>query len=157
MKKLRVMIADDDPLSRNLLESSLSYWGCDVLTVHSAAQAYGILRTGNVQVCILNWKLSAFSTPKLCAWIRETELKTQPCVIVLTEKAARETIRAAYLAGANDFLAMPFHVEELRTRISAAARKASHLNSFDPELGRMDPLDYYRMDLASHSRLHTRL
>lgn len=157
MKKLKVMIADEDPLSRNLLESSLSYWGCDVVTVHSAAQAYGVLRAGNVQVCIFKWELSAFSARKMCAWIRETELRTQPCVIVLTKNAARETIRAAYLAGANDFLAMPFQVEELRTRISAIARKASHLNSFHPELGHMDPLDYYRMDLASHSRLHARL
>jgi DNA-binding response OmpR family regulator len=157
MKKLKVMIADEDPLSRNLLESSLSYWGCDVVTVHNAAEAYGVLRAGNVQVCILNWALSAFSTSKFCAWIRETELKTQPCVIVLTEKTTRETIRAAYLAGANDFLAIPFQVEELRTRISAIARKASHLNSCHPELGRMDPLEYYRMDLASHSRLHMRV
>lgn len=156
MKKLRIMIADEDPLSRSLLKSSLSYWGCDVVTAHNAGEAECVLQAGKVDVCILNWELSGFNAAAMCSWIRQADLKTKPYVIVLTEKGTRETVRAAYLAGANDFLTRPFRLEDMRSRISAIARKISRVNRLDRELGRMDPLECYRMGLAFYSKAETR-
>lgn len=157
MKKLRIMIADEELLSGNLLNSSLSYWGCDVVTVHSPEQAAIALRAGNIDVCILDWELSGFNAAELCRWIRQAELRTEPHVIVLTEKGSRESVRAAYLAGANDYLLKPLRVEDLRSRVSAIANKASRVNSIHWQLGRLDPLECYRMDLAFHAKAQTRV
>jgi len=157
MKKLRVIIADEEPLSRNLLKSSLSYWGCDVVTVHSANEAYTALRAGNVDVCILNWEISGLNALQMCQWIRQADLKQDPHIIVLTETNSRENVRAAYLAGANDYLTKPLRVEDMRSRISTIANKLSEVNSLHWALGRLDPLECYRMDLASHAKAHNRV
>jgi DNA-binding response OmpR family regulator len=151
------MIADEEHLSRNLLKSSLSYWGCDVVTVHSADEAYTALHAGNVDVCILNWEISGLKALEMCQWIRQADLKLEPHIIVLTDKTSRENIRAAYLAGANDYLTKPLRVEDMRTRISAIASKVSQVNSLHWALGRLDPLECYRMDLASHAKVHNRI
>jgi DNA-binding response OmpR family regulator len=157
MKKLRIMIADGESLSRNLLISSLSYWGCDVVTVHGPEQAATALRAGNIDVCILDWELSGFSTAELCRWMRQAELRTEPHVLVLTERGSREAVRAAYLAGANDYLLKPLRVEDLRSRVSAIANKLSRVNSIHWQLGRLDPLECYRMDLALHAKAQARI
>jgi len=157
MKKLRVIIADEEPLSRNLLKSSLSYWGCDVVTVHSANEAYTALRAGNIDVCILNWEISGLNALQMCQWIRQADLKQDPHIIVLTETNSRENVRAAYLAGANDYLTKPLRVEDMRSRISTIANKLSEVNSLHWALGRLDPLECYRMDLASHAKAHNRV
>jgi DNA-binding response OmpR family regulator len=157
MKKLRVVVADEEPLSRNLLKSSLSYWGCDVVTVHSADEAYTALQAGNVDVCILNWEISGLNALEMCQWIRKADLKLETHIIVLTEKNSAENIRAAYLAGANDYLTKPLRVEDMRNRISTIANKVSQLNSLHWALGRLDPLECYRMDLASHAKAHNRI
>lgn len=155
MKKLRVMIADEESLSQTLLKASLSYWGCDVVVVQNAAEAATTLRAGNIDVCILNWELSRFNTPEICRWIRQADLRIEPHVIVLTEKGSREAVRAAYLAGADDYLTKPLRVEDVRNRISAIANKVSHVKSIHWKLGRLDPLECYRMDLAFHTRAQT--
>lgn len=138
-----------------MLKSSLSYWGCDVVTVHSANEAYTALQAGNVDVCILNWEISGLNALEMCHWIRQADLKQNPHIIVLTAKSSRENVRAAYLAGANDYLTKPLRVEDMRTRISAIADKVSQLSSLHFALGRLDPLECYRMDLASHAKTHS--
>jgi len=157
MKKLRILIADEESPSRTLLQTSLSYWGCEVLTVQNAEQAAAALWAGNIDVCILNWEFPAFDTPEMCRWISQAELRTKPHVIVLTETGSQETIRAAYVAGANDYLTRPLRIENLRSRISAIASRISRVNSLHWELGRFDPLECYRMDLALHARAQTRI
>lgn len=157
MKKLRVIIADEEPISSSLLRSSLSYWGCDVVRVHSEGEARTALQADNVDICILNWDLIGFNCLNFCHWIRQAELKREPHIIVLMEKASRESVRAAYFAGVNDYLTKPFRVEDLRSRISAVAARVSQMNSVHWQVGRLDPLECYRMDLASHIKAHSRV
>src|SRR6185503_5230530 len=138
-------------------KSSLSYWGCDVVTVHSADEAYTALQAGNIDVCILNWEISGLNALEMCCWALRADLKVEPHSIVLTEKISQKTIRAAYLAGTNDYLTKTLRVEDMRSRISAIADKVSQVNSLHWALGRLDPLECYRMDLASHAKAHTRV
>lgn len=157
MKKLRVIVADEEPISSSLLRSSLSYWGCDVVRVHSEDEARTALQAGNVDICILNWDLSGFNCLNFCQWIRQAELKREPHIIVLMETASRENIRAAYRAGVNDYLTNPFRVEELRSRISAVAARVSQMDSVHWQAGRLDPLECYRLNLAFHTNTYSRV
>jgi DNA-binding response OmpR family regulator len=152
VKKLRVIIADEEPISSSLLKSSLSYWGCDVLRVHNEEEARTALQAGNVDICILNWDLIGLNCLNFCHWIRQAELKLEPHIIVLMEKTSPESVRAAYVAGVNDYLTKPFRIEDLRSRISAVAARVSQMNSVHWQVGRLDPLECYRMDLAFHTK-----
>lgn len=157
MKRLRVLIAEEESVSRNLLTSSLSYWGCDVVTVQNGEQARTALQAGNIDVCILNCDLSKMDGLEICQWMRLAELKAEPYVILLAnERDWPEKIRSAYLAGAHDFLTKPFRLEDVRDRISAIASKILKVRSMHRELGRMDPLECYRMDLAFQSKALSR-
>ena len=157
MSKLRVLIAEDESLSRNPLKSSLVYWGCDVVTVADGAQACLALQAGNFDLCILDWETPKLSGLELCQWIRFADLKCQPHVILLTRKNDPERIRSAYRAGANDFLTTPYRLEDLRTRIAVLAQKVSRVQTMHRELSRMDPLECYRLDLAFHAKAQSRL
>ena len=152
MKKLRMMLAESDPLSRSLLRSSLAYWGCDVITAQNEAQACTALSAGNIDLCILSWDADGQNALRICEWLRQANLKSDPQVIVLLENCSTENIQAAYRAGAKDFILKPLRVEDVRVRISAIAQKLiqRHCLPLDPE--QLDPLEFYRMDLATHSK-----
>jgi len=157
MAKIKVLIAEDDSLSRNLLKASLKYWGCDVVTVTDGGQACQALQAGPYDLCILDWDMPRMTGLEICQWIRFADLKAQPHIILLTAKSDPERIRAAYRAGANDFLTKPYRLEELRTRVTVLAQKASRVQSLHRELSRMDPLECYRLDLALHAKAQSRI
>lgn len=157
MSKLRVLIAEDESLSRNLLSASLAYWGCDVTAVADGEQACLALQAGAFDLCILDWDMPKMTGLEICQWIRFADLQTQPYIILLTGKNEPERIRSAYRAGANDFLTKPFRLEDLRTRVTALAQKASRVRSMHRELSRMDPLECYRLDLAFLTKTQSRL
>lgn len=125
--------------------------------MHNSAQACAALQAGNVDVCILSWELSGLNCLEMCQRIRQSELKLQPHIIVLMEKSSRENIRAAYLAGANDYLTTPLRVEEVRSRISAIASKVFQFDSVHSRLRLLDPLECYRLDLAYQAKPQSRL
>jgi DNA-binding response OmpR family regulator len=157
MAKLRVLIAEDDSLSRNLLKASLNYWGCDVVAVSDGGEACQALQAGPYDLCILDWDMPRMTGLELCQWIRFADLNKQPHILLLTAKNDPERIRSAYRAGANDFLTKPYRIEDLRTRITVLAQKASHVQSMHRELCRMDPLECYRQDLAYHAKSQSRI
>src|SRR6185437_2698459 len=80
-KRLRVLIAEEESLSRSLLKSSLSYWCCEVRSVRSGEEAKTALLAGNVDVCILNWEISDLNALDMCRWIRQANLRTEPHII----------------------------------------------------------------------------
>ena len=152
MKKLRVLIADDDPLSLNLLKSSLTSRGFEVTTVADGASACEELYGNSADLCLLNWDLPKVSGLEVCQCIRSTELAHQPYLILLAKRRDTEHLREAFLAGADDFMVTPFDLQELYGRISAVAKKASQAQSLRLQMNRLDPLERYRRDLGY---LHT--
>ncbi len=156
MMKLKILIADEDSVSRNLLKSSLLYWGCEVIAVEDGEQACSQLQAGNFDLCILSCKSPGINGLEICQWIRQAELKKTLYAILLTENPKQEEIRAAYLAGANDFLTKPLRLEDVRRRISAVAAKIAQVRSMYTQSRLMDPLECYRLDLALYEKAHGR-
>ena len=152
MKKLRVLIADDDPLSLNLLKSCLASGGFEVTTVVDGASACEALYGNNADLCLLNWDLPKVSGLEVCQCIRSTELAHQPYLILLAKRSDTEHLREAFLAGADDFMVTPFDLQELYGRIFAVAKRTSQKQSLRLQMNRMDPLERYRRDLGY---LHT--
>jgi DNA-binding response OmpR family regulator len=155
MRKLKVLIASAGPGSGNVTKAALEYWGCAVTMASDGKQACAALMAGHVDLCILDWELPKMTALESCKWMRSVDLKSQPHVVLMTETNHPEQIEAAYLAGANDYIAKPLNLEDLHFLISAFAQKISQKDVVSLELTHMDPLDMYRRDLTprkAHSR-----
>jgi DNA-binding response OmpR family regulator len=155
MKKLRVLLGGGESVRnlRNVMES----WGFEVMTVADGKQACAAVHTSRFDLCLLDWDLPRMSGLEACCWIRSVNLMAQPHVVLVTLQGQPEQVQAAYLAGANDFIASPFNFEELHFLVSAFAQKSSKSHVTYHDLGRLDPLEQYRRDLSFSARIFSRI
>jgi len=147
MRKLKVLIGGAESVFCDLRKAAREFWGFEVIEITDGKQACAALRTQHVDICILDWDLPKMTGLAACHWIRCVELRTQPYIVLLTEKGRPEQIQAAYAAGANDFLARLFNAEDLHFLISTFAQKISRLDLTSSELTHIDPVELYRRDL----------
>jgi DNA-binding response OmpR family regulator len=152
--KLNILIADEDPVSRNVLKAALLFWGYKVLAVEDGQQACSILQAEEIDLCILGRKTAKLNGLEVCQWIRQAELRKTPQAILMTEDPRPEEISAAYLAGATDFLIKPLRLPEVRERLRVVASRIARLKVVGAQLGQLDPLECYRLDLALHRKAH---
>lgn len=156
MLTLKILIADEEPISRNVLKTAFLYWGCEVFAVEDGKQACAVLQAEKIDLCILGWNTSKLAGLEVCRWIRQAELKRTPYTILFADDLQPEQIREAYLAGANDFLTKPLRMEEMRARISKVSARIAQVRSMHTQLRCMDPLECYRLDLALYQKAYSR-
>jgi CheY-like chemotaxis protein len=119
----RVLIAEDDPISRRLLEATLQRWGYEVVvTVDGAAAWTGLSDPGAPTVAILDWMMPGLDGVEVCRRVRARGGPTAPYLILLTAKGQREDVVAGLEAGADDYVTKPFDREELRARLKVGMR-----------------------------------
>lgn len=154
MSNLRVLVAGDSDVLNAVLKTSLMCWGYDVIIAEDGEQACLALCIGNIDLCILATDLPKVSGLKVCTFIRQCDLVTQPSVILLTSTVSAESMRSAYLAGANDFLTTPFSLRDLKSRIAGIACRLSEAESQAQAVQTLDPVERYRRDLSLHADVH---
>jgi DNA-binding response OmpR family regulator len=120
---MRILIAEDDAISRRLLESSLTKWGHDVVAVSDGRAALDILMApGAPSLAILDWMMPEMDGVQVCQASRGPTMERILYVILLTAKGRKEDIVAGLDAGADDYLVKPFDRDELRARVHAGIR-----------------------------------
>lgn len=121
---VQILIADDEPVTRHLLQSLLESWGHRVVTAADGGSAWAILSQPDApRLAILDWVLPDFSGVEVCRRVRECADDDHPTyLIVLTARSAKADLVKALDAGADDFLTKPFHAGELRARVSTGVR-----------------------------------
>ena len=157
MKTLTILVAEDDLLTRMVLERSVVQWGYQLVSAQDGATARELLRTRTIDVCLLDWDLPKLSGIELCQWLRTNSTSRVPYVVLITGTEQPEEIQAGYEAGANDYVTRPCDLKYLRRRIAAVADK---LNRQELRLGKaeiaglehhsvagLSPLDIYLSDL----------
>ena len=118
-----VLIAEDDPLSRRLLERCLQQWDYHVTAVENGVDAWEIMQTENApQLAILDWMMPGMEGIELCRRIRSHDQTPYRYVLLLTAKDNKQDLVAGLEAGADDYLTKPFDVDELRARVRAGKR-----------------------------------
>jgi len=155
VRKLKVLVGGAETVFCSAKKAALEFWGCDVTVVTDGKQACAALSSAHVDLCILDWDLPKMTGLGTCRWIRSVN-KKQPHIVLLTEKADREQIQAAYLAGANDFMAKPLNLEDLHFLISEFAQRVWQQELSSRQLTHVDPLELYRRDLTT-SKVYSRL
>src|SRR3990172_5660018 len=119
---MKVLIADDDPVSRKLLQSYLQKWGCEVTAAQDGGEAWSCFQRDEFPVVITDWMMPELDGVELVRRIRSAPRSGYVYVILLTAKGQKEDLVEAMDAGADDFLTKPFDRDELRVRLRAGER-----------------------------------
>lgn len=120
---MKVLIAEDDPVSRRLLEAFLAKWGYDVVVTSDGKEAWDVLQRPEApSLVISDWMMPNVDGLELCRKIREMERSSYTYFIILTAKERKEDVVKGLEAGADDFLIKPFHQEELKYRVQIGER-----------------------------------
>ena len=120
---MRILIADDDHVSRGALQDTLAGWGHETLSVHDGVQAWVSLhRENRPSIAILDWHMPGMDGVKICRQLREESRGNYVYVIILTGKRERKHLIEALESGADDFVSKPFEPAELQARLQVARR-----------------------------------
>jgi two-component system, cell cycle response regulator len=117
---MKILIAEDDPISRRILEANLLEWDYEVMVASDGAEALEIIQQPeSPNLIISDWMMPRMDGLALCREIRNMEKSEYIYFIILTAKGEKRDIIEGLEAGADDFLTKPFNQEELkyRTRI----------------------------------------
>jgi DNA-binding response OmpR family regulator len=120
---MRVLIADDDPVTSRRLEGLASSWGYTVVTAADGPSTLLALDSDEAPgLVLLDWVMPGRDGVDICRSLRARVGGQAPYIIMLTGKSGHDSMMAGFDAGADDFLAKPFDADELRSRMKAGAR-----------------------------------
>ena len=119
---MKVLIAEDEDISRRLLQSYLERWGYDVVATQDGAQAWEVFRTDEFPLVITDWMMPGLDGLELVQRIRADERPGYVFVILLTTKSQKDELISGMQAGADDYIPKPFDRGELRVRLQAGER-----------------------------------
>jgi phosphoserine phosphatase RsbU/P len=119
---IKILIAEDHELTRFKLKTDLEKWGHDVTEAADGEEAWKLFQEGEFSLVITDWMMPNVDGLELVQRIRKFESSEYIYVIMLTAKAEKHDIVAGMGAGADDFLAKPFHRDELHVRLRAGRR-----------------------------------
>lgn len=119
--KTRILVAEDDAVSRELICTRLRNWGYEVVVTRDGTEAMTALRRKDApSLAILDWMMPGMDGVEICRRIREADRVLY--IILLTARASKENVVEGLGAGADDYLIKPFDKEELHARILVGMR-----------------------------------
>jgi sigma-B regulation protein RsbU (phosphoserine phosphatase) len=136
---MKVLIAEDDSVSRLLLENILHEWGYDVVTTADGVQAWDAL-TGPAppRLSILDWQMPGLDGLELCRRIRADRATESTYVLLLTGKGGTDNVVQGLKSGANDYLTKPFDLDELAARLGVGRRVVELQNALTERVGELE-------------------
>ena len=118
-----VLIAEDDPLYRHCLESSLVKWGFRVrVTTDGEETRRVLLGEDRPRLAIIDWNMPKLNGPDVCHAVRDRYSMSELFILMLTARSESEDLAAALDAGANDYMSKPFDSTELKARLMVGQR-----------------------------------
>ena len=119
----KIVVAEDDPTSRRILEVFLNKLGYQVTAVDNGRAAMEVLqREDTPQLVLLDWMMPEMNGLQICRQLRQAGRKRYPYIILLTARAEKVDVVAGLDSGADDYLPKPFDLPELQMRIRTGIR-----------------------------------
>ena len=119
---MKVLVAEDDPVTHRLLQATLRGWGYETVSAHTAREAEEVLLSGRARMAVCDWMLPDLSGPELCRRVRRAEGGRFAYFIILSARDRKEDIIEGLRAGADDYVTKPFDRQELEVRMRAGQR-----------------------------------
>lgn len=120
---MRILVAEDDDVSRKVLSSMLRKQGHEVVETSDGVQAWEKVQEGQApELLILDIMMPGKDGLQLCRQIREQESWAASYIILLTAKTDTKDVVQGLEAGANDYVTKPYDFSELQARINVGQR-----------------------------------
>ena len=120
---MKVLIAEDNVVSRQLLERRLIKWGYEVISTEDGSAAWNILQREDApRLAILDWMMPEMNGVQVCQKVRSRSEEPYIYILLLTAKDQKKDLVEAMKAGADDYIVKPPDAEELKVRLHAGRR-----------------------------------
>ena len=121
-KRHTILIAEDDPAVRRILQKTLASPEYEVLTASDGEEALRLFLKRRPALVVTDWMMPKIDGPDLCRAIRCDAEAGYTYVLLLTTKSERADVVRGLEAGADDYVTKPFDGDELLARIRAGLR-----------------------------------
>jgi CheY-like chemotaxis protein len=115
---MKVLLADDDPVSRRLLQSYLEKWGHQVTAACDGAEAWRLFEAGEFRIVLSDWIMPEMDGLELIRRIRSTTGRGYVYTILVSSRSQKEDLVEGMEAGADDFVSA--------AAVSDGRRRATH-------------------------------
>ncbi len=134
----KVLVVDDEREIRNLLRTSLSAEGYEVVVASNGEEAIGLAKTENPQVILLDIEMPGIDGIETCKRLESDEKTRLIPIIMMTSRGDRDI--EAYLEGATDVVNKPFDIVQLAIRVKSMLRVRHLTNELDRALAYIEEL-----------------
>jgi diguanylate cyclase (GGDEF)-like protein len=119
----QILVADDSPVFRDMLQKMLLEWGYEVIVVTDGQQAWDLLRQENgPRLALLDWMMPGMEGAEVCRQVRASIRDRYVYMMLLSVRADLDDVVEGMESGADDYIVKPFQVDELRARLRAGRR-----------------------------------
>ncbi len=119
---MEVLVAEDDRVSRRVLEKYLVKWGYDVVCAEDGHSAWDALNDQAYQMVVLDWMMPGLSGIDICRKIRQSPKINHLYILLLSGRTEKRDMIAGLEAGADDYVIKPFDPLELNSRLKVGRR-----------------------------------
>jgi len=135
---MRILIAEDDFTSRGMLAAVLRKAGHEPVETVNGLEAWEALQQPDApRLVILDWMMPEMDGLEVLRRVRAVETDRPPYILMLTSRTDKAEIIAGLDAGANDYLAKPFDVGELRARVEVGRRLVETQDELAGKIGEL--------------------
>jgi CheY-like chemotaxis protein len=136
---VKVLIAEDDAVSRRMLQVFLMRWGYQVVVAKDGAEAWRVLESGDPpRLAIIDWMMPVLDGIEICRRERAANHALPAYIILLTARGRNQDIVKGLDAGADDYMTKPFYREELRARVRVGVRILQLQTSLAGRVGELE-------------------
>ena len=120
---MKVLVAEDDAVSRRILEVFLDKLGYEVVVSTNGAEALDLLQKPDApRIAILDWMMPGTDGLEVCRQLRQRGAESYVYILLVTAKTQQQDIIEGLEGGADDYLTKPYNIHELKARLRAGLR-----------------------------------
>ena len=120
---MKILLADDDPVSLRLMERTLQNYGYEVITAKNGVEAVQVICSpGGPRLALIDWMMPELDGPGVCRQVRDRHDEAYVYILLLTSRESSEDVVSGLEAGADDYLTKPCHAAELKARLHTGRR-----------------------------------
>lgn len=120
---LRIILADDDLLMRDLLQTVFSAYGHEVDVYENGVEAWAAFQERPAALVVLDWDMPQMDGLEVCRRIRHHEAGTDSYVLLITARAKAVDLDDVLAAGADDYLSKPVTPNDVAARLRIAENR----------------------------------
>lgn len=120
---MKVLLAEDEPVTRRLLQAQMTRFGFEVVPVNDGLEAWEKLQGPDApSLVVLDWNMPGLDGPDVCRRIRESARVGYTYMLLVTARNAKSDVVQGLSAGADDFISKPVDPDELHARLRTGER-----------------------------------